>query len=106
MACGVLLSLTGCMSYANQGYPVGAVYNGTQAPSALERVEASGQGKTGAKSGESCVTGIMGVAAFGDGSLDAAKRAGQITDVHSVEYKATAVLGFVWAEVCTIVHGN
>ncbi|MCA9597567.1 MAG: TRL-like family protein [Myxococcales bacterium] len=96
----------GCMPVMQQGYPVGVVYNGTKAPSVVDRVEASGPNKTGAKTGEACSTGILGIAAFGDASIDAAKKAAQITDVHSVEYDATAVLGFVYVEVCTVVHGN
>ena len=50
--------------------------------------------------------GILGVAAFGDASIDTAKKAGGITDIHSVEYQATAVLGFVYVQTCTVVYGN
>ena len=61
--------------------------------------------KAAPKTGRACSTGILGVAAFGDASLDAAKKAGGITSVHSVEYEATALLGVVYVVACTIVHG-
>ena len=103
---GILLSATGCLSIHQQGYPVGAIYTGTTAPSTLDRVETTGKDKTGAKRGEACSMGILGLAAFGDASIDKAKKVGGITDVHSVEYRATAVLGFVFLQSCTVVHGN
>jgi len=103
---GLTMTAGACLPIQNQGYPAGVIYNGTTAPSMLDRVETSGAGKVGTKMGKACSTGILGVAAFGDASLDAAKRAGQITDVHSMEYEATAVLGFVYSQVCTVVHGN
>jgi len=102
----VLFVATGCLGIHQQGYPVGVIYNGTTAPSTLDRVETTGKDKTGAKRGEACSTGILAMAAFGDASIEAAKRAGGITDVHSVEYQATAVLGFVYLQACTIVYGN
>ena len=94
------------MSIHQQGYPVGVIYTGTTAPSTLDRVETTGQAKTGAKRGESCATGILGVAAFGDASLDSAKKAGGITDIHSAEYQANSVLGFVYTQACTVAYGN
>jgi len=103
---GSIMTAGACMPIQNQAYPAGIIYNGTTAPSMLDRVETSGAGKAGTKVGKACSTGILGVAAFGDASLDAAKRAGQITDVHSMEYEATAVLGFIYSQVCTVVHGN
>jgi hypothetical protein len=94
-----------CMPINSQGYPVGAIYSSTQAPSVMDRVEVTGDNKPAPKTGRSCSTGILGVAAFGDASLDAAKKAGGITSVHSVEYEATAVLGIIYVTSCTIVHG-
>jgi len=101
-----LMSLAGCASYSNQGTPVGLLYTGTRAPSTLDRAEVTGAGKTGAKSGEACSNGILGLVAWGDSSVDAAKKAGQISSVHSVEYGATGVLGFVYTQTCTVVHGD
>jgi hypothetical protein len=104
VALGALVS-TGCIPISNQGYPIGAIYTGTQVPSAVDRAEMSGENKAGPKSGRACATGILGIAAFGDASIDAAKKAGGITSIHSVEYEATAVLGFLYVNACTVVHG-
>jgi len=96
------VALFGC----GYGYPFGSLYTGASIPHGMDRTETSGAGKSGDKKGEACVTGILGLAAFGDASLDAAKKAGGITDVHSVEIHATDILGFVYATTCTEVHGK
>jgi TRL-like protein family len=87
------------------GYPVGSLYTGTQVPHGMNRNETSGPAKTGDKHGEACATGILGAAAFGDASLDAAKKAGGITEVHSVEFHGTNILG-LYTQGCTEVHGK
>jgi hypothetical protein len=87
-------------------YPSGSLYTGANIPHYSQRQETSGAGKSGDKKGEACVTGILGAAAFGDGSLDAAKKAGGITDVHSVEIHATDILGPIYQVTCTEVHGK
>jgi hypothetical protein len=96
--------LFGCAAFGN-GYPIGSLYTGTQIPHGMDRAEVSGQGKSGDKRGEACATGILFAAAFGDASLDAAKKAGGITDVHSVEFHNTSILG-VYQQACTEVHGK
>lgn len=87
------------------GYPVGSLYTGTQTPHGINRNETSGPGKTGDKHGEACATGILNAVAFGDASLDAAKKAGGVTEVHSVEFHGTNILG-IYAQGCTEVHGK
>jgi hypothetical protein len=94
--------LIGCGGY---GYPIGSLYTGTQVPHGINRNETSGPGKSGDKHGEACATGILGAAAFGDASLDAAKKAGGITEVHSVEFHGTSILG-LYTQGCTEVHGK
>jgi hypothetical protein len=103
-ATGLTLA-SGCLPLTSQGYPVGVVYNDTKAPSGLDRAETTGDNKAAPKTGRACSAGVLGVAAWGDASIDAAKKAGGITSVHSIEYEATAVLGLVYVNVCTIVHG-
>ena len=87
------------------GYPSGSIYTGTQVPHGINRNETSGPGKTGDKKGEACATGILGLAAFGDASLDAAKKAGGVTELHSVEFHSTNILG-IYTQGCTEVHGK
>ena len=94
--------LLGCGGF---GYPIGSLYTGIQTPSGINRAEVSGPGKSGDKAGEACATGILGAVAFGDASLDAAKKAGGITEVHSVEFHGTSILG-IYSQGCTEVHGK
>jgi hypothetical protein len=96
----------GCMPVAQQGYPIGIIYNGTRAPSLLTRVEAGGENRASTKEGVACASSILGLVATGDASLDAAKKAGGISTVNSVEYDASAFIFGVYTEVCTVVHGN
>ncbi len=101
---GVVFMGTGCASFLG-GYPSGSIYTGTTTPHMATRAEISGQGKTGDKTGEACATGILGIAAFGDASVDAAKKAGGVSDVHSVEFRAMNILG-IYTQGCTEIHGK
>jgi len=61
---------------------------------------------TGAsREGKACVQTILGLVATGDASIVAAKRAGGITTVSSVDHTAKSILGF-FGEWCTVVKGN
>jgi hypothetical protein len=87
------------------GYPVGSIYTGTQVPHGININETSGPGKSGDKQGEACATGILNLAAFGDASLDAAKKAGGVSELHSIEFHSTNILG-IYTQGCTVVHGK
>ena len=61
---------------------------------------------TGAtKEGKACVQSILGWVAQGDASITAAKAAGGITEVSSVDHTANNILGIIgtW---CTVVKGK
>jgi hypothetical protein len=96
--------LLGCGAMNSQ-YPFGSLYTGVQSPHVTNRNETSGPGKSGDKQGEACATGILGVVAFGDASLDAAKKAGGVTEVHSVEHHGSNILG-IYVQGCTIAVGK
>jgi len=98
----VAAASAGCGAF---GYPTGSVYTGTKVPHGMDLLEGSGAGKVDTKTGEACATGILGIAAFGDASLDAAKKAGGITDVHSVEFRGLSILG-IYTQGCTVAHGG
>lgn len=87
------------------GYPTGSLYSGIQIPHGMDRAEVSGAAKSGDKHGEACATGILSLVAFGDASLDAAKKAAGVTEVHSVEFHGTNILG-IYMQGCTEVHGK
>jgi hypothetical protein len=57
------------------------------------------------KTGEACATNILGIMATGDASIDAAKKAGGISTVSSVDHTSTMVL-MVYGKYCTVVKGN
>jgi hypothetical protein len=104
------LAVLGCMAAVSMGctafgYPTGSLYTGTQVPHGMMRMEGAGPNKGGAKTGEACATGILGIAAFGDATLASAKKAGGVTDVHSVEFGGMSILG-IYTQGCTIVYGN
>jgi len=98
----VAVASIGCGAF---GYPTGSVYTGTKVPHGMSLLEGSGPGKADTKQGEACATGILGIAAWGDASLDAAKKAGGITDVHSVEFRGLNILG-IYTQGCTVAHGG
>ena len=101
----LLISLS-ALACRGGGYPVGVIYDSTVVPHEMDRNETSGQAKPGEKTGEACATGILGAVAWGDASLDAAKKAARVTEVHSVEFRPTVVFFGAYYEACTVVHGR
>jgi hypothetical protein len=97
---GLALGAAGCGFY-----PYGVIYDGTTTPHGLMRVNADGTNKTGSKQGEACATAILGLIAWGDAGVAAAKTAGGIKEVHSLEYQDTNIL-FIYHKGCTEVHGE
>lgn len=61
--------------------------------------------QSGSKMGEACATSILGLIATGDASIEAARKAGGITYVISVDNNDYSVLG-VFAKHCTIARGK
>ena len=57
------------------------------------------------KEGKACTQSILGWVSSGDASVAAAKAAGGITTVASVDHSAHQILGIV-GEWCTIVKGS
>ncbi len=106
ISAGALMAfgLSGCGALGPM-YPHGVVYTAVQQPHPMDRNEVSGAGKTGDKHGEACATGILSLVAFGDASVDAAKKAAGVTEVHSVEFHGTNILG-IYTQGCTEVHGK
>ncbi len=57
------------------------------------------------KEGKACAQSILGWIATGDASVTAAKAAGGITEVSSVDHTAKNILGII-GEWCTVVKGK
>lgn len=79
----------------------GVFYTNLKAPQAVG--PASGGGSL--KQGEAICTSYLGFVATGDCSLEAAMKAGDITEVVTVDYQGTSVMGFV-ARFKLIVRGR
>lgn len=91
------LSLTGCQIVATPaaGWIFTEVKYGDVATTATAAT----------KEGKACASSILGWVATGDASVAAAKAAGGITTVASVDHTAHQILGIV-GEFCTIVKGS
>ncbi|MER2490819.1 TRL-like family protein [Catenovulum sediminis] len=57
------------------------------------------------KSGEACANSVLGLAAFGDASIEKAKKNGGVTKVSSVDHSTINILYF-YGQYCTIVTGE
>jgi hypothetical protein len=90
--CAVVLS--GC-SHA----PYGVLYSDSQAGAAISSNQA------GNRVGQSCATSILGLVATGDATIEAARRAGGITLITSVDESVNSVFIF-YTKYCTIVRGR
>jgi hypothetical protein len=105
-ACAVLaMTSTGCGAFIGGGYPVGFAYDSSSKPHPMDQQQVQGAGKSDDKMGEACSTGFVGLVSIGDASLAAAKKAGGITDVHTVDLRTFSILG-VYVQGCTVVHGK
>jgi hypothetical protein len=92
----MFFGLVGCQPVAS--HVMGALFLDVKGP-------ISATTATGMREGTACAKTILGLVGTGDASIDAAKKAGGIQEVSSVDYHATNTLGIV-AEFCTIVHGS
>lgn len=101
-ALSALIALSGCSTT-----PIGAIYTNMQiSPIVNQAGEAGGElGKSASKSGEACAQGVLALAAWGEASIEAAKKAGGISEVVSVDARSYSILG-VYQKYCVIVRGN
>jgi hypothetical protein len=104
--CGLFLTMnTGCGAFLG-GYPSGGWFDTTSKPHPMDQAWVHGPGHSDDKTGEACSTGYLGLIAMGDASLAAAKKAGGITDVHTVDFRNFSILGVIYQQGCTVVHGK
>jgi len=96
MAAAALAMLTGCATVV----PCGMLYTGVNLP-----VSNSNGSVSYSKVGTSTSKSILGIVAWGDGSIKAAAADGKITKVQSVDYNADNFLG-VYGKYTTVVYGD
>ncbi len=90
-------TLGGCAVVASP--TTGFLYTQVQGPIV------SGNAADASKTGQACANNILGLISVGDASIDAAKKAGGIKNVSSVDHDSTMILG-VYGKFCTVVKGN
>ena len=86
----------GCLAYTPV---IGVVVTAAQGPLTATTFDQS------ARVGNSCAYSILGMVSWGDASINAAKNAGQIKQVASVDYETLNVLA-IFGSFCTVVRGN
>lgn len=65
----------------------------------------SNEGTDVSSEGTACATNVLGLLAFGDASIEAAKRDGDIERVTTVDHQTTSILG-LYAQFCTNAYGS
>jgi hypothetical protein len=87
---------TGCATVV----PVGGIYTNVKMP-----VTNSNGSVSYSKTGVATTQSILGLVAWGDGSIRAAAEEGKITKVNSVDYSSENILG-VYGKYTTTVYGE
>jgi hypothetical protein len=96
IAAGIVLFVAGCQPVASP--VIGLIYLDAKGPIAATQA-------TGTREGKACAQSIMALVGTGDASIEAAKRAGGIQEVASVDHTSTNILG-IYGEFCTVVRGK
>ena len=95
------VSLAGCATISPY---IGAVF--TQVKYPHNHAVVSSDGTIGSKMGKSTAYFILGIAAFGDASVQEAARIGGITEIKTVEHEYLNVLTIAYGQYSTIVTGE
>ncbi|WP_108977734.1 TRL-like family protein [Leptospira ryugenii] len=94
-----LVSLFFLFSCASPGYgPFGFLYSNS-------RIGIFSNGENSSLESTRCTHSILGLFAFGDASIESAKKQAQISTVTEVHWKTTQLTG-LYASLCVIVSGN
>ncbi len=93
------LGLAGCTPIAGKPYGVGSIY------SEVHFNERATDAPMGAKRGESCATGILGLIATGDASAATAAKQAGIGRIATVDAMNSNILG-IYSKYCVVVTGE
>ncbi len=86
--------------------PSGVFYTGVKGVGPATQAEVTDGVRPGPKQGQTCASGVLGLAAWGDMSIDTAKKTGGITRVDTVDYSQMSILGVVYTKHCTVITGE
>lgn len=102
-----LITVAGCGHRAFGGSPPsGFFYTGVKGVGPGTQAEVTDGVRPGPKAGKACASAVLGMAAWGDMSLDSAKKSGGITRVDTVDFSAMAILGYAYVKNCTLITGE
>ena len=93
------VALTGCLT------PSATPVYGFLLTSVKGPITATGQGGSASKVGKAALISIFGAIAFGDASIETAKKDGQIKTISHVDYEALSILG-AFSQYTTKVYGD
>ena len=95
----LVLALVATIHCSTTGFgPQGSIFTST-------KIGIHGTATDASKQGSACVMSILGLFAFGDGSVNAAATNGGITKVSSIDLDGLSVLG-LFSKQCTIAKGE
>ena len=99
-ACLVLITLALAFGVGCVQSPTGPglIYMNVQGPLG------PASGTATSKKGEACASVFLALFAWGDASIEAAKRNGRITEVTTLDHRSKNFIGF--GSFCTIVYGR
>ncbi len=98
---------SGCASAAvSASPPSGFFYTGVKGVGPSTQAQITDGVRPGPKQGQTCATGILGLASWGDMGLDTAKKTGGITRVDTVDYSSMRILGGAYVKNCTVITGE
>jgi len=90
LALFIVLAAVVCFTGCATTYPIGGLYTEVKLPIAVT----SNNGKT-LKVGTAECKSILALVAIGDASIEAAKKNGDITKVHHVDWEVENILGII-----------
>jgi hypothetical protein len=105
--CMLMLANVGCVSIVNAGpdqepVPLGFVFTSVRW---TDKASPNAVSTTTDKVGTSESVGILGIAAFGDATVEKAMKEGNITDVHAISHEFQTIL-LLFNTYRTIVKGK
>lgn len=101
--CVATTGLSGCAGLAFAG--PGAIGFSTLYANVSGNNFVNEQTRLGSKSGEGCVTSILGIITTGDAGVHEAARKANINRVTHIDYRFENILGF-YAKYCAVVYGE
>lgn len=98
----VLMACSGCAFYSAPVKPPQGAFTSIEAPTSTDFSETT---PAGTDMGRSSAHSILGLVAWGDASVDAAARNGDLSAVNYVDYEYLSVLG-LYTKYTTVAHGK